>query len=126
MAEDSKEKSPCDIIVERLLEAKNVYVFTGAGVSAESGIATYRESLQGLWSAFDPMELASPTGWKKNKARVWAWYESRRAKVMLAEPNAGHYGIAQLQDALRARTGGDVVVDVVTQNVDDLHERGAV
>jgi NAD-dependent deacetylase len=114
---------PCEVLSEHLLKAERVVVFTGAGVSAESGIATFRDPQTGHWAKYDPMDLASPEGWKKNKSRVWAWYESRRALVMKAQPNAGHVAIAGLQRALEERTGRSVKVTVVTQNIDDLHER---
>jgi NAD-dependent deacetylase len=113
----------CDYLVEKLLHAKHIVIFTGAGVSAESGVATFRDKHTGHWENHDPMELASPDGWKEDKNRVWAWYESRRAIVMNAEPNACHIGIANLKHALETRTGQNVKIDIVTQNIDDLHER---
>ena len=113
----------CDAIVSALLKASRVVVFTGAGVSAESGIATFREKQNGFWSQYNPMELASPEGWEEDKCRVWAWYEARRANTLAAQPNPGHLAIAQLQEALEAATGHPVIVEVVTQNIDNLHER---
>lgn len=92
-------------------------VLTGAGMSAESGIPTFREALTGLWARFDPAELASEEGFRVHPQRVWDWYAERRGCVRRAEPNAGHHALA---DYAR-RWPGSVVL--VTQNVDDLHQR---
>jgi len=93
-----------------------VAVLTGAGISAESGIPTFRDALTGLWSNFDAESLATPEAFRRDPAFVWGWYEWRRAQVARAQPNAGHLALARLESMAR-----DVVV--VTQNVDDLHER---
>jgi len=95
-------------------------VLTGAGMSAESGIATFRDAMTGLWSRFDPAELASEAGFRAHPQRVWDWYAERRAGVRAAEPNAGHHALG----ALHARHPGAMVL--VTQNVDDLHQRAGV
>ena len=95
-----------------------IVVFSGAGMSADSGIPTFRSGQNGLWSDFDPQQLATPEAWWRDKPTVWGWYEWRRGLVMAAQPNPGHHAVARLQ-----RTLG---VDVVTQNVDDLHERAGV
>ncbi len=95
-------------------------VLTGAGMSAESGIATFRDAMTGLWSRFDPAELASEEGFRAHPQRVWDWYAERRAGVQAAVPNAGHRALA----ALHQRRPGAMVV--VTQNVDDLHQRAGV
>ncbi len=97
--------------------AASVCVLTGAGMSAESGIATFRDAMSGLWSNFDPAELASEAGFRANPARVWAWYDERKQAVRAALPNAGHVALA----AYGLRRPG--VLTVVTQNVDDLHQR---
>ena len=102
--------------INALHHAERVVFFTGAGMSAESGIATFRDVRTGLWEKFKPEDLASPEGWQEDRARVWAWYEWRRSLVRRAQPNAGHLAIASI--ALTKQ------VTVVTQNVDDLHERG--
>jgi NAD-dependent deacetylase len=94
---------------------ERIVVFSGAGMSAESGIATFRGAQDGLWARFNPAELATPSAWRTQRETVWAWYEARRAKVLAAEPNTGHRAVARLQQAGLAT--------VVTQNVDDLHER---
>ena len=97
--------------------AASVCVLTGAGMSAESGIATFRDAMSGLWSRFDPAELASEEGFRANPARVWAWYAERKQAVRAALPNAGHVALAEYG---RRRSG---VLTLVTQNVDDLHQR---
>ena len=107
--------APPDAVVA-LLQARQVVFFTGAGMSAESGIATFRDVQTGLWANFKPEHLASPEGWKADRERVWAWYEWRRSLVQRAQPNAGHLAIASMASSRQ--------VTVITQNVDDLHERG--
>ncbi|MBN8510161.1 MAG: NAD-dependent protein deacylase [Burkholderiales bacterium] len=97
--------------------ARRVCVLTGAGMSAESGIPTFRDAMTGLWRRFDPEQLASEAGYRADPARVWAWYAERRDGVRAAVPNAGHVAIAEFG---RRRPG---VLTVVTQNVDDLHQR---
>lgn len=101
----------------RLNAARAVCVLTGAGMSAESGIATFRDAMSGLWSRFDPAELASEQGFRANPQRVWDWYAERRVAVRAALPNAGHRALA----AFAKRRPG--VLQLVTQNVDDLHQR---
>jgi NAD-dependent deacetylase len=98
-----------------LKSAETIVVFTGAGASAESGLATFRDAQVGLWRRFNPEDLATPRAFRKNPALVWGWCEWRRAQVSLAEPNAGHLAIAHWAHSRE--------VTVVTQNVDDLHER---
>jgi NAD-dependent deacetylase len=96
--------------------AERIVIFTGAGVSAESGIPTFRDALTGLWEQFDPRRLATPEAFGDDPALVWGWYEGRRAAVERVEPNAGHRALAAIE-----RRAPECVV--VTQNVDDLHER---
>ncbi|KTT63642.1 NAD-dependent deacetylase [Pseudomonas oryzihabitans] len=103
-------------LLERLRAADEVLVLTGAGVSAESGIATFREALSGLWARFDPAQLATAEAFLDDPARVWGWYQWRRAQVLAARPNPAHWALAAW-----ARRHGRL--RVVTQNVDDLHER---
>jgi NAD-dependent deacetylase len=102
---------------ERLARAQRVCVLTGAGMSAESGIPTFRDAMSGLWSRFDPAQLASEEGFRTDPARVWAWYAERKQGVRDALPNAGHVALA---DYGRRRPG---VLTLITQNVDDLHQR---
>lgn len=90
-------------------------VLSGAGISAESGVPTFRDDKNGLWAKFDPYELASAQGWLRNPERVWGWYLWRHYLVSRVEPNAGHRAVAAWQHHAE--------VSVVTQNVDDLHER---
>ncbi|MFW8566269.1 SIR2 family NAD-dependent protein deacylase [Orrella sp. 11846] len=104
------------LMLKRLAQAKSVVVFTGAGVSQESGIPTFRDALTGLWKNFDPNELATLEAFDRQPEIVWGWYEFRRAQLLQCAPNPAHLAIAQLQ-ALQPN------VHVVTQNVDDLHER---
>ena len=103
-------------LLRALRDARHVVVFTGAGVSAESGLATFRDAMTGLWSRFDPTRLATPEAFEANPALVWGWYEWRRLRVRSAEPNAAHRAIAALEAKVPK-------VTVITQNVDDLHER---
>jgi NAD-dependent deacetylase len=97
--------------------ARHVAVLTGAGMSAESGIPTFRDALTGLWAKFNPEELASVKGFRADPARVYRWYAERREGVRRAEPNAGHRALAAWGRANPGR------MTVVTQNVDDLHQR---
>src|SRR2546427_2898519 len=94
---------------ERLGRAQAICVLTGAGMSAESGIPTFRDALTGLWSRFDPAQLASEDGFRADPAMVWRWYAERRNGVRTAQPNAGHHALAAFA---AARPG---VLTVVTQ-----------
>lgn len=93
---------------------KKVVVLTGAGISAESGISTFRDS-GGLWEQYDIMEVASIDGWHKNRKLVLDFYNQRRKQLFSVEPNAGHRALVDLEQKFE--------VSIVTQNVDDLHER---
>ncbi|MEV4510974.1 NAD-dependent deacylase [Dactylosporangium sp. NPDC049525] len=99
-----------------LRRAGRVVVFTGAGMSAESGVPTFRDDLTGLWARFDAEQLATPEAFHADPDLVWGWYEWRRARVRQAEPNPGHLATAEIETLIP----GSVVI---TQNVDDLHER---
>jgi len=103
------------ILLEKLSMAESVVVLTGAGVSAESGIKTFRDP-DGLWAKFNPTELASVNGFMSNPQRVWEWYQYRREIVHKAEPNPGHYAIAEMERLFPRFT-------LITQNVDRLHQR---
>ena len=92
-----------------------ILVLTGAGMSAESGVPTFRDALTGLWSRFDAERLATPDAFRADPDLVWGWYRWRATQVRGVEPHAGHRAIAALERHAE--------VDVVTQNVDDLHER---
>ncbi len=93
---------------------KKLVALTGAGMSAESGLRTFRE-MGGLWEEYDVYEVASPEGWEKDKDLVLRFYNERRKQLLEALPNRGHYALAELER--------DFDVTIVTQNVDDLHER---
>ncbi len=93
---------------------KKIVVLSGAGISAESGIKTFRDS-DGLWEGHDVMEVASPQGWRKDPALVLDFYNQRRKNALNVKPNAAHIGLAQLED--------DFDVTIITQNIDNLHER---
>jgi NAD-dependent deacetylase len=99
-----------------LKQAARIAVLTGAGVSQESGVPTFRDALTGLWAQYDPQQLATPQAFRQNPKLVWDWYEFRRGLVRDAKPNPGHFAIAQLQ----ARS---LDLRIITQNVDDLHEQ---
>lgn len=102
-----------------LAGARRVVVSTGAGMSKESGIPTFRDSLDGLWSQFGAESLASEAGFRANPRRVWAWYAGRRRRAIGARPHPGYHSVTELQRILP-------VVTIVTQNVDGLHaEAGA-
>ncbi len=105
-----------DNLVQTLAQAEKVVVFTGAGVSAESGISTFRDGNTGLWTRYSAHDLATPAAFKANPSMVWGWYEWRRAGVLNAHPNPAHQAIARLQEHFRDFA-------LITQNVDDLHER---
>lgn len=93
---------------------KKIVVMTGAGISAESGINTFRDS-GGLWEGHDVMEVASPEGWRKNRNLVLDFYNKRRKQALDAKPNKGHLALADLES--------DFEVIIITQNVDNLHEK---
>jgi NAD-dependent deacetylase len=101
---------------EALRKARHVCVLTGAGISAESGIPTFRDALTGLWAKFSPEELATPEAFERDPETVWSWYEWRRQLVRQAQPNAGHFALAELARRVPCLT-------LVTQNVDGLHQR---
>ncbi|HZY40821.1 MAG TPA: Sir2 family NAD-dependent protein deacetylase, partial [Anaerolineae bacterium] len=105
---------PSDLIT-LLRAAKHVAVLTGAGVSAESGIPTFRDAQIGLWAQYDPQELATPEAFLKNPRLVWEWYAWRRELVARATPNAGHYALAELAQRVPR-------LDLITQNVDGFHQ----
>ena len=96
-----------------------IVVLTGSGVSAESGLGTFRDK-GGLWAKYDPMKLATPEAFAEDTTLVHAFYNARRANLLGAAPNAAHYSLTRLQTRLAASGGR---LSIVTQNVDDLHER---
>ncbi len=96
------------------MDKKHIVVLTGAGISAESGLKTFRDS-DGLWMGYNIEDVATPGAFKRNPELVLEFYNMRRRDVAVAEPNAAHFAIAALEN--------DFAVTVVTQNIDDLHER---
>jgi NAD-dependent deacetylase len=103
-------------LAQALREARSVAVLTGAGVSAESGVPTFRDAQTGLWARYDPRELATPAAFARQPRVVWDWYAWRRAEVAKVEPNAAHVALARLERIAREFT-------LITQNVDGLHAR---
>ena len=101
-----------------LAGARAIAVLTGAGISAESGIPTFRDAMTGLWSRFRPEDLATPEAFRRDPKTVWDWYSERRKRVGDAEPNAGHRALARLEEIAVQRGAS---FDLVTQNVDGLH-----
>ena len=93
---------------------KHIVILTGAGISAESGLRTFRDS-DGLWEGYNIEDVATPRAWKKDPQMVLDFYNTRRADVLKALPNAAHTGLAELEK--------DFEVTIITQNIDDLHER---
>lgn len=93
---------------------KHIVVLTGAGISAESGLKTFRDA-DGLWEGHDIMEVASPQGWERDTKKVLRFYNERRKQLLTVEPNRAHLAIAKLEKKYK--------VNVITQNIDDLHER---
>lgn len=93
---------------------RNLVVLSGAGISAESGLKTFRDS-DGLWEGYDVNEVATPRGWHANPERVLRFYNERRKQVASAKPNSAHFGLAALEK--------EFLVTIITQNIDDLHER---
>ncbi len=114
---NEKLQVPLEAAARLLRQAKRIVCLTGAGVSSESGVATFRDTDDGLWSRFDPQKLASQEGFAANPGMVWQWYMHRLMAVESAQPNEGHRALAGLEHSTTAFT-------VVTQNVDNLHERG--
>ncbi len=99
-----------------LCDARSVVVSTGAGISKESGIPTFRDAPNALWANYDPETLASPDGFRRDPPLVWRWYEERRRMISEAQPNPGHLAIASLERHFDDFT-------VITQNIDDLHRK---
>lgn len=103
-------------LIAALADAHSVTVLTGAGVSAESGIPTFREAQTGLWAQYDPRELATPEAFMRNPRLVWEWYAWRRSLIEKAQPNLAHYALVDLEQ-------GTPTFLLVTQNIDGLHWR---
>ena len=103
-------------IGENMRGAQRVTVLTGAGVSAESGIPTFRDAQTGLWSHFHAEDLATVAGFQRDPALVWTWYAERRISALQAQPNAAHLALAEIERRVPT-------FDLITQNIDGLHQR---
>ncbi len=105
-----------EALVDALRSSRHVCVLTGSGISAESGVPTFREAQTGLWEKFDPHELATPEAFLRDPELIWKWYRWRRDLVAKVEPNAGHRALVKLASQVEELT-------LITQNVDGLHQR---
>jgi len=103
-------------LIELLQNAREVLVLTGAGMSAESGVPTFRDAQSGLWSKYRPEELATPEAFRDHPRTVWDWYAERRENIRKVRPHAGHYALAELESCFNELL-------VATQNVDGLHQQ---
>lgn len=107
-------------LIALLRSASHVAVLTGAGVSAESGVPTFRDAQSGLWAQFRAEDLATPEAFRRHPRRVWEWYAMRRERVGQAQPNPGHLALAAMEAHLTQR---GAQFTLITQNVDSLHQR---
>ena len=105
-----------DALVQQLRQAAHVVVLTGAGISAESGVPTFRQAQTGLWAQYDPQALATPQAFRRQPQLVWDWYAWRRELVAGVAPNPGHHALASMERQATRFT-------LITQNVDSLHQR---
>lgn len=103
-------------LIESLRMARHIVVLTGAGVSAESGVPTFRDAQTGLWAQYRPEDLATPEAFQRDPGLVWAWYAWRRALVEGGKPNPGHFALVELERRVPRLT-------LITQNVDGLHQQ---
>ncbi len=103
-------------LLTALRDSRRICVLTGSGISAESGVPTFREAQTGLWEQYDPHQLATPDAFQRDPELVWRWYRWRRDLVAAVAPNAGHHALVRLAGLLPELT-------LVTQNVDGLHQR---
>ncbi len=103
-------------LITTIRRAERVVVMTGAGVSAESGVPTFRDAQTGLWAKYDPTELASPEAFRRDPKLVWEWYKWRYELLAAVQPNPGHYALVELAELVPHLT-------LITQNVDGLHEQ---
>lgn len=110
-----------DDVINKLSDARTVVVMTGAGVSTESGIPSFRDDITGFWANYDPQELATPEGFAKDPETVTRWYDHRRENVSKCKPNAGHYALAELENHITNTKRGKFTL--LTQNIDRLHQQ---
>jgi NAD-dependent deacetylase len=106
--------------INALRSASRVAVLTGAGVSQESGVPTFRDAQTGLWARYSPTDLATPEAFQRNPRLVWEWYAERRERVAQVQPNPGHRALADMEARLAQR---GAAFTLITQNVDGLHQR---
>ena len=119
MTTGSDQANPIQIpqdLITALRSAQHIVILTGAGISAESGLRTFREEQTGLWAKYDPQELATPQAFQRNPKLVWEWYAWRRELAAQAKPNPGHLALAELEQLVPQFT-------LITQNVDGLHQQ---
>jgi len=107
---------PLEGLLTALREAQHICVLTGAGISAESGVPTFRDAQSGLWKQYDPLDLATPEAFLRDPELIWRWYRWRRELVAEAQPNPGHLALPRLAELVPRLT-------LITQNVDGLHQR---
>ncbi|GAA5527218.1 NAD-dependent deacylase [Herpetosiphon gulosus] len=103
-------------LIATLRAARSLTILTGAGISAESGIPTFRDSLVGLWNTIDLEQVATLAGYLQQPEAVWGWYQAHRQQMLDVQPNAGHIALAQLEQHIPT-------VTIITQNIDGLHQR---
>ncbi|HEU4325941.1 MAG TPA: NAD-dependent deacylase [Roseiflexaceae bacterium] len=111
--------APLDIpaeLIDTLRAARHIAVLTGAGISAESGLPTFRDRITGLWTRFSPEELSTPEGFRNDPARVWTWHSEMREMARQAEPNPAHLALVEMERHAPVFT-------LLTQNIDSLHQR---
>ena len=101
-------------VIHKLRTAERIVVLTGAGISAESGVPTFRDAQSGLWANYDPEELATPQAFRRNPKMVWEWYMMRREMIKKVKPNPGHFALASIEKKVTGFL-------LVTQNIDNLH-----
>src|SRR5687767_15975546 len=105
-----------DLLVPSLQRAQHIVILTGAGISAESGLPTFRDPMTGLWAQYRPEELGTPQAFQRNPRLVWEWFAWRQELVQAAAPNPAHHALVILERFVPKLT-------IVTQNVDGLHQR---
>jgi len=105
-------------LLSALRSAASAAALTGAGISQESGLRTFRDAQTGLWAQYKPEDLASPEAFRRDPKLVWDWYAMRRARLAEVQPNAGHYALAAMARRIPEFT-------LITQNVDGLHQKAA-
>ncbi|KAA0214554.1 MAG: NAD-dependent deacylase [Leptolyngbya sp. PLA3] len=107
-------------LIDALCKAHSVCVLTGAGISTESGVPTFRDPQEGLWAKYDPARLSTPEAFEDDPALVTRWYDERRLSILRCRPNPAHIALAELEHLVRDRGGS---FTLVTQNIDRLHQR---